>query len=389
MLTWALDTCQCEDEEVNIRAAIQGYQSGEIQYSYNFTLIYAGHIVDVCPTYQSFCEDRQERLDRYYARFGPGWLWHEPPLAERGFEALAKKGLCLTRERKRSNYHVGHYPPYRGVVDYSQPFANPASCVLETLLDSGATYPILPAEDLEHFGITMKWYPAQGIMRLATITGKATRRFFEMHVSVCSETGESLVGDQAVWPGEPRVGGLCPVMINPRTKDGDVGHLDRISGMLPFESCYMSSAPTTYEFWLGEDRRDVLGARRLPAHLRWSPEKNVWMKYSKEFASLRESARTPDQVIFIHHLDDEGRRSFIDQDWPGVRGRSELAVMEKEVDESTQRLVTRKKKNVILEPREGTFKERKKNSRFQWREDFLTLEDITSEDYRDVGDSLP
>ncbi|KAI1138274.1 hypothetical protein F5Y05DRAFT_404448 [Hypoxylon sp. FL0543] len=407
MLDWALDTSQCEDEVVNIRAAIQGYQSGEIPYSSNFTLIYAGHIVDFCPTYQSFCEDRQARLDRYYAKFGPGWLWHEPPLAESRFEALAKKGLCLRRQRKRSNYNIGHYPvyqrftvnkgfvmkagvkPHRDAVDDSQPFANPASCVLETLLDSGATYPILPADDLEHFGITMKWYPAQGIMRLATITGKATRRFFEMHVSVCSETGKSLVGDQAVWPQEPQVGGLCPVMINPKTKDGVVGYLDRISGMLPFESCYMSSAPTTYEFWLGEDRRDVLGARRLPAHLRWSPEKTVWMKYSKEFASLRQSARTPDQVIFIHHLDEEGKRTLVDQDWPGVRGRSELAIMEKEVDEPTQRLVTRKKKNVVLEPREGTFKQREKNSRYQWREDLLTLEDIASQDYEDVGDGLP
>ncbi|OTA68627.1 hypothetical protein K449DRAFT_386926 [Hypoxylon sp. EC38] len=276
----------------------------------------------------------------------------------------------------------------QGVVDYSQPFANPASCVIETLLDSGATYPILPAEDLENFGIAMKWYPAQGIMTLSTITGRATRRFFEMHVSVCSQDGESLVGDQAVWPEEPRVGGLCPVMINPK-KRGAIVSEDRISGMLPFESCYMSSAPTAYEFWLGEDRRDVLGARRLPAHLRWSPEKNVYMKHTKEFVNLRASARTPDQVIFIHHLDDEGQRSFVDQDWPGVRGKSELAIMEKEVDESTQRLVTRKKRSAILEPREGTFKEQQKNSRYSWRRDFLTLEELTSADYKDVGDSLP
>ncbi|OTA87882.1 hypothetical protein M434DRAFT_15257 [Hypoxylon sp. CO27-5] len=406
MLNWALDTCECDDEEVNIRAAIQGYQSGDIPYSYNFTLIYGGHIVDVCPTYQSFCEDRQARLSRYYASFGQGWLWHEPPLAESGTEALAKKGLCLPRRYGRSSYNIGHYPvfqkftinkgfvmkagvkPYQGVVDYSQPFANPASCVIETLLDSGATYPILPAEDLENFGIAMKWYPAQGIMTLSTITGKATRRFFEMHVSVCSQDGESLVGDQAVWPEEPRVGGLCPVMINPK-KRGAIVSEDRISGMLPFESCYMSSAPTAYEFWLGEDRRDVLGARRLPAHLRWSPEKNVYMKHTKEFVNLRASARTPDQVIFIHHLDDEGRRSFVDQDWPGVRGKSELAIMEKEVDESTQRLVTRKKRSAILEPREGTFKEQQKNSRYSWRRDFLTLEELTSADYKDVGDSLP
>ncbi|KAI1407567.1 hypothetical protein F5Y13DRAFT_205906 [Hypoxylon sp. FL1857] len=409
MLNWALDTCQCNDEEVNIRAAIQGYQSGDIPYSCNFTLIYAGHLVDFCPTYQSFCEDRKERLDRYYARFGPGWLWHEPPLADSGCEALAKKGVCLTRMRGRSSYNIGHYPvhqkftvdkflvmkgkvnPRQVNVDGSKPYefpVSPVSCVIETVLDSGATYPVLPAEDLNLFGISMRWYPSQGVMTLSTVTGRSAHRFFEMCVSVCSADGESLVGDQGVWPGVPQIGGICPVMINP-TKATELGSLDRISGMLPFESCYMSSAPTTFELWLGEDRRDVLGARRLPAHMRWSPEVLIRMKYSKEFVRLRESVKTPDQVIFIHKLDDEGRRTFVDQDCPGVRGKSELAIMEKQVDKSTQRLVTRKTKNVIIEPREGEHKELERISRHGWRNEFLTTGEMLSKSYRDVGDKVP
>lgn len=44
---------------------------------------------------------------------------------------------------------------------------------------------------------------------------------------------------------------------------------NRLSGMVPFLACYMSSAPTMNILMLGEDRNDVLGAHRMPGQMRW------------------------------------------------------------------------------------------------------------------------
>ncbi|KAI1375453.1 hypothetical protein F4677DRAFT_138290 [Hypoxylon crocopeplum] len=408
-LNWGLDTCQCEAEEVNIRAAIQGYQSGEIPYSTNFTLIYGGHIVDVCPTYQSFCRDRQERLDRYFARYGPGWLWHEPPLSEPGFGGLAMKGLGLQRVIGSGSYYIGHYfvsmtysiDPNKvkrgneyagkGASRRAKKQANvDYSCRFKTLLDCGATFPNLPLVDLNQMGVDLKWYPAQGITQIQTVTTRTPRRFFEMYVSVCSDDGATLVseGDQAVWPAEPRtLGGLYPVWINESIRENS-RITDRLSGMVPFDACYISSAPTAYEFWLGEDRRDVLGSKRMPAHLRFDPDKQFDLKYPKQFQRLRDGMKTPDQVIFIHHLEGDGKRSFTDADWPGVRGKSEQAIIRKRFDKTSQRTTMKTTRSVVLEPREGPYREAPSGER-AWRRDFLTEEDFKQTTYTGVGDEMP
>ncbi|KAI1077621.1 hypothetical protein F5B20DRAFT_583032 [Whalleya microplaca] len=404
LLTWALETCECKAEEANIRAAIQGYQSGDIAYSRNFTLIYAGHIVDVCPTYRSFCEDRQERLDRYYRTFGPGWLWHEPPLSGPKFEVLAKKSLCLAEAP--GYYQIGSYPvdlrftvdrrkvmkgdtdSYEKIAEGSKSELNTEiSCTMKTLLDSGATFPILVKQDLKRLCIDMKWYSAQGVMASNTMGGKINFRFFEMLVTVCSHTGESLVGEgnQAVWPTEPRVlGGFYPVQID--TSKGSrkrITYLDRLSGMVPFESCYMSSAPSLKTIWLGEDRRDVLGANRMPAHLRFDSQKLLEPGYPEDFRQFREEARTPDQVIFVHNLDNEGSLMFTDTDLPEKRGKSELAIVETRYSinrpgkRSTAKAVAINKAIVetVIEPRKGKYSEEAKSTP-RWRNNFLSPEKI-------------
>ncbi|KAF3057352.1 hypothetical protein GL218_05967 [Daldinia childiae] len=401
-LNWALDTCQCEDEEVNIRAAIQGYQSGEILYSNNFTLLYGGHIVDVCPSYQSFCVDRQERLDRYFARYGPGWLWQEPPLAGPGFEVMANKALCLNQDE--SNYFFGSYlvnmrfavdrkhvmrKTGRGFVrGISMLKSSEVSCCFETLLDSGATIPNLSLGDLRRLDIDFKYYAAQGVTKIRTVTDTQERRLVEMRVSVCSKDGASLVGegDQAVWPSESRhVGGFAPVWINEGASGSNFK--ERLSGMIPFESCYIGSAPTTKEIWLGEDRRDVLGARRMPSLLRYDNEKQVGLKYPEHFQKLRAEAKTPDQVIFIHKLDPaKGRGStFIDADCPGVRGKSELATLDREFDKASQRVIMKAQEKVVLEPRAGgRWEARRENP--EWRQRFLTIRDFSKPSYTGIGE---
>ncbi|RYP00799.1 hypothetical protein DL764_006403 [Monosporascus ibericus] len=340
-LHWALDTCKCEAEEVNIRAALEGYASGYIEYPSNFTLIYSGHIVDTCPTYQSFCADRSERIERYADKHGAGWLWIEPPLAGSGFELLAKKGLCLDRKPLKT-YGIGHYAiclnfevdknkvmsegkkPYQktkktaGVVTGHSDAK--AWAQFETLLDSGATVPILHKEDLRHFGIVMECYAAQGVSETRTATSTISLRFYEMYVSICTKDGQSIVGqgNPATWPSEPPIlGGFVPVSISTTQLAGRRPlYDDRMSGMLPFDAAYMSSAPTMGKIWLGEDRRDILGAGRFPGHLRYDAEKALRPEYPPKLDDVRHGMETPDVVFFAHHLRDSPGTQFIDTDPP-------------------------------------------------------------------------
>ncbi|KAK7757953.1 hypothetical protein SLS62_000331 [Diatrype stigma] len=354
-LNWALDTCECEAEAVNIRAALQGYASGEIGYSDNFTLIYGGHIVDVCPTYQSFCVDRSERLRRYADKYGEGWLWSEPPLAGPAFEVLAKKGLSLDRETS-SSFGIGHYAvhlnfmvdkrkvmregrrPTKDISDDtssqsdSQSGSHPdeVRAHLKTLLDSGATVPMLHPNDLQQLKIDMKWYSAQGVVGTNTANGKTKNRYYEMYVSVCTEDGSSIVGqgNSVTWPNEPStLGGFLPVIIaGSRRRGKQVTYTDRLSGLLPFDASYVSSAPTTGRIWLGEDRRDVLGASRFPGHLRYDGDKVLTIPYPQRLDGIRVGTETPDAVVFAHHLKNSPGSQFIDTDRPGKRGTSEWAI---------------------------------------------------------------
>ncbi|KAI2638539.1 hypothetical protein GGS21DRAFT_549024 [Xylaria nigripes] len=393
-----IDKSVCEDEKINIRAAIEGYESGRIPYSLNFTLIYAGHVVDTCQSYQEFCQDRSERLDRYFAEYGPGWLWHEPPLAGSGIQALAMKGTCLHRN-PLDVYRIGNYKANieftiqmdkvsRGFSETSSAEAGnkkrkrrkkkedaDVSCQLETLLDSGATFPIILESDLAMLNVDLSRYSAQGTMKLNIVGGVAELKFYEMYVSVCSDEGTSLVGqgNKAVWPSEPRtLGGFCPVLaqMDPGKK-GSNKYLQRLSGMIPFDACYISSAPTMRKLWLGEDRRDVLGTSRLPAHLRFDTDKSFALKYPKEFEALRQDARTPDRVIFVHNFPSKPGSMLTDIDVAGARGRSEMAIGHYLPPRSSRpALPTRV---VRIEPRKGGVKNVPKINSRPWEGHYITL----------------
>ncbi|KAI0473604.1 hypothetical protein GGR56DRAFT_676087 [Xylariaceae sp. FL0804] len=382
MLRRALATSRCAGEAVNIRAAIRGYETGEIAYDDRFTLLYAGHVVDrSCASYRSFSgADRPARLDRYCARHGPGWLWQEPPLALAAgslagggdVQAVAMKGLRLDRDVAQDPFRVGAYPVYeRFAVDRAlvsrdttaqererdgkkakkargggavvsrpqqksppQPQQPPnkqdegeVSVVLKTMLDCGATFPWISEQDLERMNVDLSRYSAQGLMRIATATETVEMRFYEMYVTVVSEDGEPIVGSgpqQATWPEERReLGGYYPVIVK-KTQGPSTRWCDRLSGMMPFEACYMSSAPSGMRIWLGEDRRDVLGAQRMPAHQRFDSVKNFEIDLPREFESTRKRLKTPDRVMFVHNLEDGQGGVFADIDPVGVRGKSEM-----------------------------------------------------------------
>ncbi|KAI1433875.1 hypothetical protein GGR50DRAFT_704907 [Xylaria sp. CBS 124048] len=404
-LRWALGDGVCEDEKINIRAAIHGYETGQIPYSHNFTLIYAGQVVDTCRTYHEFCVNRSERLDIYFAEHGPGWLWQEPPLAGSGVDGLAMRGVCLERDHGDA-YSIGNYTvhleftlqrdkvfkskskkatPAKGgakkrklghtdITDTTDTTDNSdVSCQLRTLLDSGATFPIILESDVERLNIDLKKYSAQGTMRLNVIGGTARFKFYEMFVSVRSNKGASLVGkgDKAVWPGEhPELGGFWPVLVQKDRRRGrSAKYTQRLSGMVPFDVCYLSSAPTMRKLWLGEDRRDVLGTRRLPAHLRYNSEGVYDFDYPEEFEKLRQVTRTPDRVIFVHNFPSKPDTVLTDIDVAGTRGRSEMAIGEYQPEGSERAVLP--KRVIRIEPRKGKVRFVTKPDPRPWHKQYL------------------
>ncbi len=96
-------------ERANMRAAIAGYESGAIAIGTHYTVIWAGRIVDTSPTYTALVTDRPQRLDRYAAEHGPGWLWWEPPLWPDAAVRPMKKGVCLPNMLKHDPDAPGYF----------------------------------------------------------------------------------------------------------------------------------------------------------------------------------------------------------------------------------------------------------------------------------------
>lgn len=186
-------------------------------------------------------------------------------------------------------------------------------------LDSGASKPTLYADDFKSLGIDVKRYAGQTTTWASTIFGKAHLKMFEIDVGIYRpNTGHgrgsatSLVPaspPDRVWPGEPdAVGSTLPVMMLPGSAPSTsalASHSNRLSGMLPFYAAYLSSAPGTYTLWLGEDRRDVLGASRMPGQMRYHGFRHA-EEQSPAGAGhpgwLERDLGAPDRIVFEHKL---------------------------------------------------------------------------------------
>lgn len=425
LLEETLERTQSDSGQVNIRTAIEAYGDGRIQCWDKWTLIYAGHIVDVCPSYQSFTRDRSERLDRYFDQHGAGWLWFEPPLVpkddpsperllaatwaqpHRGkdvfggaggwditmgfrrvltFHSRTETGLKTQLIEKPSTNiayarqtrtefpgrrtstgksltflpkHTGMRPEEEEKLKWSahdfddEDDDEGARVFFQMHLDSGASLPTLYPHDLECLGIDPHVYPPQSTMRLSTANGIISTAVYEMRVDICRHNGESLVGDNPVWPRERHeIGGIVIVglleasyisgardsggltmdqvrAMKGRGKDvSDKAMAERkrnknemrLSGLLPFQVCYSAGAPGM-NLWFGEDRRDVLGMDKMPGQRRLE-----WHK-SPKFPSDRLDVDVdgcPVSVAFRHQL---GPNKWVeDRDVMGYVGTSIMTV---------------------------------------------------------------
>ena len=108
VLKKTLDTAKFEPERLNIRGAIAAYESGEIVYSKQYTLIWRGRVVDQADSYGKFTEDRLSRLDRYAELYGPHWLWWESPLWLEPSQQIVARG-CQIIHRQDSPSGFGQF----------------------------------------------------------------------------------------------------------------------------------------------------------------------------------------------------------------------------------------------------------------------------------------
>ena len=319
-----------DDVKANIQGAIDCYENLQLGVSRKYSIFYAGQFMEFADSWEEFTEDRPARLERYAARCGPGSLWYEPPLCGDGDDILAPSVQAMRGTVSRVSGTSTHritmsfqglrvLPGKSHPSDTSQarlqsqsvptgynertvgrfePDSSKPRLAFRMILDSGASYPCLFEGDFKMLGVDTKTYAAASCHRVSIANGGKLNSFiYELYVTVCDTlTARPLVDpNHPVWPQRrPELGGIQRVVMFSKGQDslGQVADLHpngsvkklyrnwaeraedscgRLSGMLPFQCCYIQSSPGLSGIWLGEDRKDVLGAQRMPGQMRYEP----------------------------------------------------------------------------------------------------------------------
>ncbi|KAK1672287.1 hypothetical protein BDP55DRAFT_588366, partial [Colletotrichum godetiae] len=245
-----------------------------------------------------------------------------------------------------------------------------------TLLDSGSTLPMLYNRDARALGIHRASYAAVSRIAVETASDKMAIWLYEMEVAVVdTATCEPLVSASSpVWPAEElMLGGITLVMVrnSPKagsdsfsspgggtdaiaktTAEGKTTFLEkatslidiaegrdygRLSGLLPFKVCYMQSTPGLRTIWMGEDRRDVLGAHRMPGQMRWAPGTGTVCDPGHPRETWKTACGDDDgRPALLHMAHEEAvsgygeqRASLVDVEEKRWKGRSEVTVTDK------------------------------------------------------------
>jgi len=290
-------------------------------------------------------------LDRYAEAHGPHWIFYESPLdVHPETQPLMMKSLSLDRKDSWTNlgpYYLNQgYWKRAGWVRRMPQMANSSISFLEptfrrlpdgrvacqepgpkqcfrSLLDSGATYPSLYREDLQKLAIDETNYACQAVATMKTANGIVNARIFELFVCVLDDNNEQLVDpNDAAWPYHAHyLGGLCPCIelldtLDVSPEGVQVG--DRLSGLLPFVACYMTSTPTRNTLFLGEDRKDVLGSHRIPGHKKW----DIQMPNGPPGSAVTWDMFGDPKTTFVHR---QGR--IIDRDDPNLNHASTVTFL--------------------------------------------------------------
>ncbi|KAK4229726.1 hypothetical protein QBC38DRAFT_471464 [Podospora fimiseda] len=429
LLQHILQSSQFPPESQNIQAAISGYQTGSIPYSSNYTIIYAGRIVDTFPDYTSFSSgtSRSTLLNNYFSTHGPGWLWYEPPL-KGNHQITAKRSATLINPPsvRKGTQNTGHYTIRLGFqrrqmlvsrdgINFltdkhrrvqSEPSPESHIVYYETLLDCGATHPLIWTADLPCLQIDPRRYAAQTAQNVHIAAGEVKARSYDVttfifpfptttppshqtgpqtfyHPTTPSYPPPSTPGPPT-WPTEPNIiQSLSPLLVFPGSSATDFdpdSTPDRLSGFIPFNALYISSTPGEYKLTLGEDRRDVIGATRTPGHIRYRNDVYLASKHIRgpqllpghpPWLNSRYINPTPRRVIFEHEFIDGTGRVLRDEDGDddqGVGGKSILVVGKKgtKFEELDPRGGVKDQQVHVIEPRKL---DSQKDALREWKEE--------------------
>ncbi|GAB1310270.1 hypothetical protein MFIFM68171_00480 [Madurella fahalii] len=262
-------------------------------------------------------------------------LYNLPPPTPTATPTRATRYLPPRKARRTSIIPTADSTPLPTAADPDGP-----RIFWSTLLDSGATLPCIFEADLPFLQISPSTYAAQSGRVIATAESVTRMRVYELDVGIfhdptqpsqdeaASDNSNSNSGQhshqrrlqlQPVVPAYP-----IPVVALPGRANSDSDAElapDRLSGLLPFHVCYVSSAPGNFKIWMGEDRRDVLGAARLPGQMRYAgptpsgaqdrhhPIPHPHHHHHREQVGhpapwLEHNLHTPERVVFEHDVVD-------------------------------------------------------------------------------------
>ena len=144
------------------------------------------------------------------------------------------------------------------------------------MLDSGASLASVYTSDLKELGIVKKHYSAQSCGSFTLANGSYTKqRVYELYVEVGGNEGHPIVDPlHPIVPTRRVIGGIFPVIEIPqRIKNPFDGEScinnDRLSGIMPVLSSYVSIVPNSNIVLLGENRNDIIGHYKMPPFKVW------------------------------------------------------------------------------------------------------------------------
>lgn len=147
---------------------------------------------------------------------------------------------------------------------------------MSSMLDSGASCASLYSSDLKELGIVKKYYSAQSHGSFNLSNGALMKqKIFELYIEVGGNEGTPIIDpNNPIVPGRQVVGGIFPVVEIPEQiknpyDEGSYITNNRLSGIMPFLSSYVSIVPGSNILLLGENRNDVIGHYKMPPFQVW------------------------------------------------------------------------------------------------------------------------
>ncbi|KAK4157732.1 hypothetical protein C8A00DRAFT_39881 [Chaetomidium leptoderma] len=309
-------------------------------------------------------------------RIQMGFRRRKEHVARTAAAAAAESPFTTTKQtppsghRRRRSTTVHHQHPNTSRPGTTAPDPDGPRIIWDTLLDTGATLPCLYEGDLAKLGISKHTYAAQSCRTIVTADSTLNSRVYELDVSVIfppreeeekedgnddNDNGPTSSSSPPSSQSPPSPGGAdkqdeekeekedpspspsctIPIVVFPGTSTDFTSSEqapDRLSGILPFHVCYLSGAPGSFKLWMGSDRRDVLGAGKLPGLMRYGGileggqerQETMMGRKGKRLAMtttttklarwMSRELKTPERVIFEHAFPDGSGRVLRDED---------------------------------------------------------------------------